>query len=41
VLLFELFPAFVMVVGFFTAIALFVADRRAREDDGSDGNPEA
>jgi hypothetical protein len=35
VLLFELFPAFVMIVGFVTAIALFFADRSARATDDS------
>jgi hypothetical protein len=36
VLLFELFPAFVMVVGLVAAIGLFVADRRSRKPDDSE-----
>jgi hypothetical protein len=41
VLLFELFPAFVMVVGFVAALVLFVVDRGARETDNSGPKPEA
>ena len=40
-LLFELFPAFVMVVGLVAAIALFLADRSARDGDDSGRKPEA
>jgi len=36
VLLFELFPAFMLILAIVMGVALFVADRRARRSDSDD-----